>query len=86
MTFEAPTSDMTIVDFPDTKMMRVWSEGTPPAGYAATCGTNKVVQRFCNRPCVDLLVMTRLAAALWPSLGSSSGAAVGGAFRVGLPT
>jgi hypothetical protein len=76
MTFEAPTSDMTIVDSPDAKNDPVWSEGTRPAGYAATCGTNKVVQRLLQlrtRPCVSLLVMTRLDAALWPSPLRSEG-------------
>jgi hypothetical protein len=71
MTFDAAASDMTIVEFSRRqKLMRFWSEGTRPAGYAATCGTNKVVQRLLQlrtRPCVSLLVMTRLAAALWPS-------------------
>jgi hypothetical protein len=77
MTFDAAASDMTIVEFSRRqKLMRFWSEGTRPAGYAATCGTNKVVQRLLQlrtRPCVSLLVMTRLDAAVWPSPLRSEG-------------
>ena len=87
MTFKAPTLDMTIVDSPDVKNDAVWLEGTRPAGCAPTCETHKVVHRLLQlraKSSVGLLVMTRLAAALWPSHGSSRGATGRGVGGVGL--
>jgi hypothetical protein len=69
MTFDAATSE-TIVDSPDAKNDAVLVRRHPAGRVRCNSGTNKVLQRLLQlrtRPCVSLLVMTRLAAALWPS-------------------
>jgi hypothetical protein len=67
--------------------LALWIAADFLPGCAPTCGTNKIVHRLLQlraTPCVGLLVMTRFAAALWASPGSSRGATRRGVGAVGL--